>query len=275
MPGESDGPCLICGKDLIGRLVPLPDGSARIHADCFTCCVDGMPILNGYYEENGELFCEDHYVQFFCEPCGGCGQRIRSQESIEAMGCSWHVDCFVCARCSQPLSEPAEGTDGTDATKFNFYFFNGAIYCAKDYLEHMADKCSGCGFNVVDSALEVLGHTWHPECFVCSECKEPLIHMSDPTFYVYNGQPLCARDREALMGLYESERAQLQSAPMPSPKKFEPYNAPMASERGACISRGIGKDLDCTGRSAASTNMISDASFKSHRQHDFPRNSDC
>lgn len=274
--------CAACGEELSDRTITLADGSTKLHSSCFICCVDGAPIVNGYVEHKGEIFCEEHYAEYFYEPCGGCGQRIVcfNQESIQAMGQSWHVECFVCAYCSKPLSDVSDGNDSEETTPFNFYVFNGAIYCAKDYLEHMADKCSGCGFHV-DAALEVLGHTWHPECFVCSECKEPLIHMSDPTFYVYNGQPLCARDREALMVLEEEERALLRSAPMPPVSHFAPYRAPHSSERGACISRGIWKALEGAARSstltssAPSANSFSDAAFKAHLQLDFPSSDEC
>lgn len=131
--------------------------------------------------------------ELYLKPCGGCGQRISDDFAVEALGETWHSSCFVCAWCSTPLSGMSpDPDDGEGATPFNFYFHGGSVYCPKDYMEQMCDKCSGCGF-AVDQGISAMGATWHQECFVCAECNEVL----DQGFYVVDGHPLCFKDKES------------------------------------------------------------------------------
>jgi len=43
-----------------------------------------------------------------------------------------------------------------------------AVWFRRDYFEHFAPKCSGCGRPIVDNFVSALNRHWHPHCFVCS-----------------------------------------------------------------------------------------------------------
>jgi len=38
----------------------------------------------------------------------------------------------------------------------------------------MTSKCKGCNKPVVEKVLRFDGDAWHPECFTCAGCKDPL-----------------------------------------------------------------------------------------------------
>jgi len=112
----------------------------------------------------------------------------------------FHKDCFVCYQCKKPLS-------GKSILKHN-----GHNYDQRCYANHHAKKCGGCGLPCGDPGVKYIisgGETfhpdctdkkaapseqnctycsgkinktvvkfednpYHPECFVCSQCRQPL-----------------------------------------------------------------------------------------------------
>lgn len=120
------------------------------------------------------------------------------QEVINALKQTWHVYCFLCACCQQPIrnntfhledGEPyceqgerggaekrrrrAEATSPRGRAKgvsdlnpcLCFCFFN-----KQDFYNLFGTGCHGCEFPVEagDKFLEALGYTWHDTCFVCA-----------------------------------------------------------------------------------------------------------
>ncbi|VDN18100.1 unnamed protein product [Dibothriocephalus latus] len=76
----------------------------------------------------------------------------------------WHEACFLCSQCQKSLS------DKPFATKDN------SIYCPDCYDEKFAARCDACGktFKAAMRKYEYKGGAWHEECFLCSECKQPI-----------------------------------------------------------------------------------------------------
>lgn len=243
-PAATGEPCTLCGEPLGDEAIIITDEDSplkgRIHVDCFVCCIDGEPIDGSFAEVKGKLFCEEHYKEFMCESCGGCGQKIVEGAVVKALGAQWHAECFVCACCCKPLG--VKGEDEESA--FNFHLHNGAVYCERDYLEHFCKKCNGCGFPV-DLGLRASDATWHRECFVCYECRQPFADMEECTFAMIDGRPFCPKDAEAIGRLRPEDRSLLQTLPRAATAGLTVADAltPSPEDCGGCLSRGLAEAL--------------------------------
>ena len=59
--------------------------------------------------------------------CGGCGDRVVPQALVmRAQGCVWHVSCFICVVCCQPLQKGDQ-----------FVMRAGQLFCRTDYEKEM------------------------------------------------------------------------------------------------------------------------------------------
>jgi len=92
--------------------------------------------------------------------CNSCLQLISGQ-GIRALGGAYHAECFVCNVCGKSLM------DGM----FNQH--EGKLYCANDYVAHLAEKCDACRQPITSAFLNISGVKYHPECFVCYSCNKP------------------------------------------------------------------------------------------------------
>ncbi|MEQ2182274.1 PDZ and LIM domain protein 7, partial [Goodea atripinnis] len=92
-------------------------------------------------------------------------------EIMHALKMTYHVQCFKCAACKNPIRNQA------------FYMEEGEPYCERDYEKMFGTKCHGCDFKIDagDRFLEALGYSWHDTCFVCAflSCTpSPAVHLS-------------------------------------------------------------------------------------------------
>eukprot|EP01116_Phalansterium_solitarium_P012923 TRINITY_DN2967_c0_g1_i1.p1 TRINITY_DN2967_c0_g1~~TRINITY_DN2967_c0_g1_i1.p1 ORF type:complete len:616 (+),score=174.76 TRINITY_DN2967_c0_g1_i1:128-1975(+) len=110
-----------------------------------------------------------------CPDCFHCNQPIFG-ERVMAMGNTYHPGHFVCKRCNAPFP------DG------KFHKHDGHPYCAKDYHELFSAKCAGCSEPITGKMVQALGKRWHPDHFVCFQCKKP---FGGEQFHVEDGQPYC------------------------------------------------------------------------------------
>ncbi|EMP32791.1 PDZ and LIM domain protein 5 [Chelonia mydas] len=132
------------------------------HPEEFNCahCRTSMAYV-GFVEEKGALYCEICYEKFFAPECSRCQRKILG-EVINALKQTWHVSCFVCVACHNPIRNNV------------FHLEDGDPYCETDYYALFGTMCYGCEFPIEagDRFLEALGHTWHDTCFVCSVTQE-------------------------------------------------------------------------------------------------------
>uniref|UniRef100_A0A672MKG4 LIM zinc-binding domain-containing protein n=1 Tax=Sinocyclocheilus grahami TaxID=75366 RepID=A0A672MKG4_SINGR len=115
---------------------------------------------------------------FFVEP-----KRVilwLGKEVINALKQTWHVYCFLCTACQQPIRNNT------------FHLEDGQPYCETDYYTLFGTSCHGCDFPIEagDKFLEVLGFTWHDTCFVCTVCSTSL---EGQTFFSKKDKPLCKK----------------------------------------------------------------------------------
>ncbi|KAF7700992.1 PDZ and LIM domain protein 5b isoform X2 [Silurus meridionalis] len=150
------------------------------HPEEFNCahCHSSLADV-GFVEERGAVYCEHCYERFFAPCCCRCQQKILG-EVINALKQTWHVYCFLCSSCQQPIRNNT------------FHLEDGQPYCERDYYNLFGTSCHGCDFPIEagDKFLEALGFTWHDTCFVCSVCSTSL---EGQAFFAKKDKPLCKK----------------------------------------------------------------------------------
>uniref|UniRef100_A0A3Q3JAR6 PDZ and LIM domain 5a n=1 Tax=Monopterus albus TaxID=43700 RepID=A0A3Q3JAR6_MONAL len=155
------------------------------HKEEFNCarCHTSLADI-GFVEEKGCVYCEHCYEEFFAPTCSRCQAKILG-EVINALKQTWHVHCFLCARCQQPIRNNT------------FHLEDGEPFCEQDFYSLFGTGCHGCEFPIEagDKFLEALGYTWHDTCFVCAVCNTAL---EGQTFFSKKDKPLCKKHAHAL-----------------------------------------------------------------------------
>ncbi|XP_076444049.1 PDZ and LIM domain protein 7-like isoform X8 [Babylonia areolata] len=112
--------------------------------------------------------------------CSGCGCPIRGP-FVTAMGNCWCPDHFVCAN-------PQCGVKLID---IGFVEEGGNLYCERDYERYLAPHCKKCNTTILGECVNALQATWHPDCFLCTQCKLPI---GGNQFHIEEGKPYCEKD---------------------------------------------------------------------------------
>ena len=172
--------CAKCGDVLQGRFVWGADGQ-KFHKDCFTCTQCGCGLERYYVSEDNLPYCFNDFLKIYGQDCVKCGKKINGQmrgvHGIEAAkDCKWHVGCFNCAGCSTALSDEV-------------FYYDKTIWCKGCLQNSLAVKCTACDKGILGRCISALDGKWHPECFVCTHCKEPL-----NGFVAKDGLPYCKKD---------------------------------------------------------------------------------
>uniref|UniRef100_A0A1I8HUK8 PDZ and LIM domain protein Zasp n=1 Tax=Macrostomum lignano TaxID=282301 RepID=A0A1I8HUK8_9PLAT len=171
--------CSVCGSVIRGPfLVALDKCFCPDHFNCSVCGRNLEPC--GFVEEANQLYCEDDYVRLLAPRCGSCQQTIVS-ESVHAMDQYFHRQCFVCAHCRQSIAGGSSElrTTGPTARRTGATCF--------------FTKCAKCHEAIapIDRFVEVLGGTYHAECFCCAVCGTCL-----------EGKPFAPKDGKAYCKLH-------------------------------------------------------------------------
>uniref|UniRef100_A0A4W5LGN4 PDZ and LIM domain 5b n=1 Tax=Hucho hucho TaxID=62062 RepID=A0A4W5LGN4_9TELE len=150
------------------------------HPEEFNCshCHTSL-VESGFVEERGTVYCAHCYEEFFAPTCTSCKQKVLG-EVINALKQTWHVYCFLCASCQQPIRNNT------------FHMEDGLPYCERDYYQLFGTSCHGCDFPIEagDKFLEALGFTWHDTCFVCAVCSTSL---EGQAFFSKKDKALCKK----------------------------------------------------------------------------------
>ncbi|XP_048875528.1 PDZ and LIM domain protein 5b [Brienomyrus brachyistius] len=177
MPAGTRTPmCAKCNKVIRGPFLVAMGKSW--HPEEFNCahCHTSLAEV-GFVEERGSNYCAHCYEEFLAPVCTRCRQKILG-EVINALKQTWHVRCFLCVSCQQPIRNNT------------FHLEDGEPYCERDYYNLFGTTCHGCDFPIEagDKFLEALGFTWHDTCFVCAVCSTSL---EGQTFFSKKDKPLC------------------------------------------------------------------------------------
>ncbi|XP_030006133.1 PDZ and LIM domain protein 5b isoform X2 [Sphaeramia orbicularis] len=150
------------------------------HPEEFNCSHCHSSLADrGFVEERGQVYCERCYEDFLAPTCFHCQHKILG-EVMNALKQTWHVSCFVCAACQQPIRGNM------------FHMEDGKPYCETDYYQLFGTNCHGCDFPIEagDKFLEALGFTWHDTCFVCAVCT---VSLEGQPFFSKKDKPLCKK----------------------------------------------------------------------------------
>ncbi|XP_058798097.1 actin-binding LIM protein 2 isoform X4 [Phymastichus coffea] len=113
----------------------------------------------------------------FCQSC----KKKCSGEVLRVQDKYFHIGCFKCAQCNTSLAQGG------------FFARDSSYFCTKDYRERWGTKCAGCG-EYVEGDVVTAGekHAFHPNCFHCQRCRQPLLGQATKVTLV-QGQALCQR----------------------------------------------------------------------------------
>ncbi|GAU88560.1 hypothetical protein RvY_01241 [Ramazzottius varieornatus] len=152
------------------------------------CNVCGDAITTGgKVSVRGLNFHEDCFENVRVGECSGCHEKIRLTDesvSVPKIQRDWHKQCLNCGLCKGPLHSGA------------FQLYNDIPTCDTCYIKSLAPKCSGCDQPVGGSQLKAMQKIWHPDCFNCDVCREPL-YRSGQEYFNVEGRPMCLRDVQA------------------------------------------------------------------------------
>uniref|UniRef100_A0A3B3SZV8 Leupaxin n=1 Tax=Paramormyrops kingsleyae TaxID=1676925 RepID=A0A3B3SZV8_9TELE len=178
---SAKGHCASCGKCIVGKFIT---ALGQVwHPEHFVCLICRVELgTTGYFEREGEAYCQKDYQNLFSPRCGYCKAPIL-QNILTAMNQSWHPEHFFCAECGEVFGSEGKSQEepGVALTlkalypsscfKIKVPLLKGKPYCCNDFYRLFAPKCSGCGKPVQENYLSAANGTWHPQCFVCAVCR--------------------------------------------------------------------------------------------------------
>ncbi|XP_029988717.1 leupaxin [Sphaeramia orbicularis] len=169
------GHCASCNKCIVGKMIT---ALGQVwHPEHFVCVACKTELSGkGFFEREGRPYCDRDYHELFAPRCAYCKGPIMNN-IVTALDQTWHPEHFFCTHCG--------GLFGPEG----FLEKEGKPYCCKDFYYLFAPKCLGCGESVKENYLTAANGTWHPECFVCSDCLKP---FADGCFMELDGRPLCS-----------------------------------------------------------------------------------
>uniref|UniRef100_T1JNR5 PDZ and LIM domain protein Zasp n=1 Tax=Strigamia maritima TaxID=126957 RepID=T1JNR5_STRMM len=177
-PGTRIPICAVCGSPIRGPFVTAlgktwcPDHFHCVNSSC------RRPLQDiGFVEEQGQLYCELCFETYLAPICSKCNGRVKG-DCLNAVGKSWHPECFVCSYCHTPFGNS------------HFYLEDGQPYCEKDWNDMFTTKCVVCGYPIEagDRWVEALNSNYHSQCFKCSMCNK---NLEGQSFFAKGGRPFC------------------------------------------------------------------------------------
>ncbi|KAI9717433.1 MAG: hypothetical protein M1828_007195 [Chrysothrix sp. TS-e1954] len=118
----SKGDCRGCGKGIIGKSIKAADGrlTGRYHKECFVCKTCSLPFQTAdFYVFNNFPYCAYHYHVLNHSLCHACNQGIEGQYLESQPRRKYHLHCFTCHDCRQPLTH-------------DYFEINHFFYCELD-----------------------------------------------------------------------------------------------------------------------------------------------
>ncbi|XP_034948993.1 leupaxin-like isoform X1 [Chelonus insularis] len=177
------GCCSACEKPIVGQVITAL--GKTWHPEHFTCthCREELGTRN-FFEREGHPYCENDYHNLFSPRCAYCNGPILDK-CVTALEKTWHTEHFFCAQCGKQFGE--EG----------FHERDGKPYCREDYFDMFAPKCGGCNRAIMENYISALNSQWHPDCFVCRDCRQK---FQGGSFFDHEGLPYCETHYHAKRG---------------------------------------------------------------------------
>ncbi|XP_061881413.1 filamin-binding LIM protein 1 [Entelurus aequoreus] len=178
---KSRGVCAFCRKPILFSEVWLNALDRCYHKGCFRCGSCLCPLAGKTFYQKAEIPECEKCNEASLEVCFSCGHRIRAR-IIRALQRTYHVSCFICVTCKQPLKEYIQDD-------------NGKVYCPLDYNRMHAKTCGACHKLIISSDgsiptyVQLSGRALHNECYKCEDCDFQF--SPESSYYPLNGRILC------------------------------------------------------------------------------------
>ncbi|KAJ2555657.1 hypothetical protein EV175_002217 [Coemansia sp. RSA 1933] len=165
--------CVTCGVGISTNKNAVLRSSGLRSASDIPASVQGI-------EHQGRLFCVRDYKRHLATStrCQGCGNQCEpqsSKETVSALDGWWHRGCFNCQECHKAFPDKS------------FYVFENRPYCRYDYHKLNKSLCVACHEPIEGPCAQVFEGRFHPACFACYQCGEPLRDV----YYSLDGSFLC------------------------------------------------------------------------------------
>ncbi|KAJ2854045.1 hypothetical protein J3B02_002866 [Coemansia erecta] len=130
-------------------------------------------------EVQGRAYCVRDYRRAHPLVCASCQQpcEVSRETSVHALDAWWHRGCFNCQECRRPFPDKS------------FYVFEQRPYCRYDYHKLNNSLCAACEDPIEGPCAQVYEGRFHPKCFSCNYCGEPLRDV----YYSLEGRFLCEK----------------------------------------------------------------------------------
>uniref|UniRef100_A0A8C8I685 LIM zinc-binding domain-containing protein n=1 Tax=Oncorhynchus tshawytscha TaxID=74940 RepID=A0A8C8I685_ONCTS len=110
------------------------------------------------------------------EPSQRIQGSLEDETAIEALNRTYHASCF---QCHIPLAG-------------KLYYNKAGIPFCKDCYQASLELCWACGEVIKDQIIRALERAYHPLCFICATCSQPIGEQSFAQGEV--GEVYCLQD---------------------------------------------------------------------------------
>lgn len=236
LPGTEEKGCRICGGEVIDELGLTVENNIY-HPECFLCTECGAPVNgemlavhNKFYHVKcmmchhcftplaGNKFMMDKEFHLYCNDhmhsksrrfphCPGCSEQLDERlKTLKAMDVIWHVKCFKCCVCSDPLEGNFYTRAGGQPTGRNLFCqkcyhaqFGGAVSISSTKtLDSVCGMCYGkfvAKREYVKAKSQGGKHLYfHPHCFKCAFPTKNFIRCPtniNKKFFIFEDKPYC------------------------------------------------------------------------------------
>ncbi|CAG8532443.1 5727_t:CDS:2 [Paraglomus brasilianum] len=170
--------CAYCNGPILSN--PLRALNKLWHPHHLLCARCNKPIDPdvGHVEKNDKVYCPHDFTDLFLPKCRACNRPVEKAVSSSdgKLEGKWHASCFCCQTCRKPFPNKS------------FYVFNNAPYCKRHYHKLNNSLCKNCDDPIEGPCAQTVeGWRYHPSCFTCFICHDPLTD----TYYNFEDHQYC------------------------------------------------------------------------------------
>ena len=118
------------------------------------------------------------------DTCHRCREKLDPNSYVAAEGKVFRPECFKCDHCFD------EFPDG------QYFYHKDKFYCKECFELLYAPICAGCSCILEDTYIIAMGRKWHPDCLICSTCRNPLTASGAGFKQTPDGRILCSTHYE-------------------------------------------------------------------------------
>ncbi|EFN83212.1 LIM homeobox transcription factor 1-beta isoform X1 [Harpegnathos saltator] len=116
--------CAGCGRTIADKYV-MRVAERNYHEECLSCTACGAMLSHSCFIRDLKLYCRSDYEKIFGVKCARCMEKISCSDLVmRVASLVFHVECFMCCMCGQPLPRGA-----------HFILRQGQPICRRDF-EH-------------------------------------------------------------------------------------------------------------------------------------------